>query len=90
MADAKRDDNNVPTLLGVLNTDGDTLVRVEADPTSHGLSVDDGTTGTDRGPTISPRDSNFVPVLMAVSDVDGVTPVVVYATTAGELLIDTT
>lgn len=88
MADAKRDQNNVPTLLCGLNTDGVTTVRVKVNPTNHGLKIDDNTTGTDHGPTNSPRDNNFVPALMAVSSVDGVTPVVVYADSSGNILID--
>lgn len=88
MADASRDQNTVPTLLAGLESDGVTLVKVEANPTNHGLKVDDDTTGSDFGPTNAPRDNNFVPALMAVSSADGVTPVVVYATSSGELLID--
>ncbi len=90
MADAKRDSNFIPTLLGGLNTDGTTLVRVKVNPANHGLKVVDDTTGTDHGPTAAPRDSNFVPAMMAVSSVDGVTPVVVYADSSGNLLIDST
>lgn len=89
MADAKRDQNNVPTLLGVLESDGETLVRVEVNVASNNsLSVRDDSTGTDYGPSISPRDNNYVPALLAVSSVDGVTPVVVYATADGKLLIN--
>lgn len=42
MADAKRDDNFVPTLLGVSSADDSTPVRVYADPTTHRLLVDIG------------------------------------------------
>lgn len=88
MADAKRDQNSVTTLLGTLDTDGETLVLVEADPTTHRLMASDGTTGSDNGPTDAPRDNNFVPALIAVSSADGVTPVVVYADSDGKLLVD--
>lgn len=88
MSDASRDANNVPTLLGGLDTDGTTLVRVVVDAPTHGLKISDGTTGVDHGPTDSPRDNNFVPALMAVSSADGVTPVVVYADVDGNLLVD--
>lgn len=89
MADAKRDQNNVPTILGVLESDGQTVVPIEVNVSSNNaLSVHDDTTGTDNGPSISPRDSNFVPALVAVSSVDGVTPVVVYATADGKILIN--
>lgn len=88
MANAQRDENNVPTLLAGLETDGVTLVRVCASPTAHTLCVSDASTGDDHGPVDAPRDENFVPALMAVSSADGVTPVVVYATSDGQLLID--
>ena len=39
---AKRDQNNVPTLLGVSSADGTTPVRVWADPDTHRLLVDLG------------------------------------------------
>jgi len=40
MADAKRDANFVPTLLGVSSADGTTPTLVYADPTTHRLLVD--------------------------------------------------
>lgn len=42
MAQAARDQNFVPTLLGVSNADGTTPVAVYADPTTHRLLVDTG------------------------------------------------
>lgn len=39
MANAKRDDNRIPTLLGVSNADGVTPVTLYADPTTHRLLV---------------------------------------------------
>lgn len=88
MSNASRDENNVPTIIAPLDSDGTTIVRVLADPTTHLLSVSDGTTGSDFGPEVDARDENSVPAFMAVSSVDGVTPVVVYANSSGELLID--
>ena len=88
MTNASRDENNVPTLLGVLNSDGQTTIRVQAN-SNHRLEVSDGTTGSDNGPVNAERDENSVPTLMAVSSVDGVTPVAVYADSSGHLLIDT-
>ncbi len=88
MADAYRDGNNVPTLIAGLNSNGTSLVRVLADPSTHALAVDDDTTGTDHGPVNDLRDNNYIPALMAVSSSDGVTPVVVYADSSGNLLID--
>lgn len=48
MADAYRDENFVPTLIAASNVDGQTPVRVYADPTTHRLLVDmaGGGTGT--------------------------------------------
>lgn len=40
MANASRDENSVPTLLGASSADGKTPVRVYADPTTHRLLVD--------------------------------------------------
>lgn len=88
MANASKDENGISTLLGALSSDGATIVPIIADPTTHSLGVDDGTTGTDFGPKNAPRDENNIPVLMAVSSADGVTPVVVYADSNGNLLID--
>lgn len=88
MENAATDENGVSTLLGVLESDGATTIRINADPTSHALGVDDNTTGSDLGPANAPRDQNFVPALLAVSSEDGETPVVVYATADGLLLID--
>lgn len=42
MANASRDGNFVPTLLGVSSADGTTPVRVWADPSTHRLLVDLG------------------------------------------------
>lgn len=88
MTNAKRDQNNVPVLIGALNTDGKTIVSVQVSPTNNGLKISDDTTGTDYGPTNAPRDNNYVPVLLGVSSVDGVTPVVIYADSSGNLLVD--
>jgi hypothetical protein len=91
MANAAKDQNLIPTILGTSNADGATPVRVKANPTSHGLDIDDDTTGSDLGPANAPRDGNFIPALIAVSSVDGVTPVVVYADPSnGKLLVKST
>lgn len=87
MANASRDENNVPTLLAALNTDGKTLVRVRVNASNHALKVSDGSSGSDNGPTNDLRDENSIPAFMAVSSVDGKTPVVVYADSSGNLLI---
>lgn len=90
MANASRDENGVPTLLGALESNGTTLVKIKAIESTHTLSVSDGSTGSDFGPTNAPRDENNVPALLAVSSADGVTPVVVYADSSGNLLVQST
>lgn len=87
---AKRDENNVPGILGVLNTDGATVMAVQANPVTHSLSVDNNTTGTDNGPDRALRDENFIPTLLAVSSADGETLVPLYVDANGKLLIDET
>lgn len=89
MANAARDNNNVPTLIAVSEDDGATLIRIKADPVIHVLSVEDAQTGSDLGPEgRALRDENFVTSLLAVSSSDGVTPVAIYATADGKLLVD--
>lgn len=91
MADAKRDNNLVNTLLVTSNADGSTPVRVKVDPTSHVLQIDDGTTGSDLSGDNATRDDNLVPVAMGVSSADGVTPVPIYGDPAtGKILVDST
>lgn len=86
MTNAKKDNNGIPTILGTLNTDGETPIAIKADPTTHELSISDNTSGTDYGDDIASRDDNMVPVLIAVSSADGVTPVAIYANANGELM----
>lgn len=89
MAQAKFDNNKIPTMLGTSNVDGSTPTIVTADPSTHVLDVDDDTTGSDLSGDIANRDQNGVVVFMAVSSVDGVTPVAVYADPAtGKLLVN--
>ena len=90
MSNAERDDNNVPSILGVLNTDGETVTRVKANPSTHALAVNNNTTGSDNGPDHALRDENFVPTLLAVSSADGATLIPLYVDSDGKLLIDET
>jgi len=75
-------------MSGVLNTDGVTPTLVKADPSTHILSVLDGTTGSDAGADSAYRDDNMVPVMIAVSETDGLTPTNLYVNSSGQLLID--
>jgi hypothetical protein len=90
MASASRDDNRVPVILGVLNTDGSTPTAINSIATFHSLSVSNGTSGSDAGGGSAQHDNNRVPTLIAVSNSDGVTPVAVYVTSGGALLIQDT
>jgi len=91
MANAVLDENRVPTVLLTSSTDGVTPVQLTANPTTHAVTVDDDTTGSDLSGDIASGDDNFVPVLMALSSADGVTPVAVYGDpVTGALLIDST
>lgn len=89
MTDARRDANFVPTLIAASSANGTSIIAIKADPVTHGLEVDDASTGTDHGPAYAVRDSNHVPVMLCVSADDGVTPVELYADPlTGNLLID--
>lgn len=87
MPNASRDENNIPTLLGVEDTDI-VPTPILADPVTHSLSVENSSTGTDNGRTNALKDENGVPSLLGVSRDDGVTPVPIYANDSGQLLID--
>lgn len=88
MAQAAKDNNNVSTIVGVLNTDGETPIRLKVDPTSHGINESDGTSGSDLGGNEIARDSNSVTVLAGVSESDGVTPVNIYFDSDGKWMVD--
>lgn len=87
---ASKDQNGISTLVGVLNSDGSTIIRVQADSSTHALAVSDGNTGSNMGPTNAKKDGNRVATLLAVSSSDGVTPVAVYTDSSGNLLIQST
>lgn len=90
MSQAKRDENRVTTLIAALNTDGVTPNLVYADPTTHAISADDNTTGSDFGVVNAPRDQNRVTVAMAISSSDGITPVELYSDSLFKLLMKST
>ena len=89
MANAKIDENRIPTILAVSSTDGSTLLNVGVNPVNKGLKVDDNTTGDDLSTNENDlRDENRKTGLMAVSAVDGVSLVELYADSEGKLLIN--
>lgn len=79
MTQAKRDQNNIPTILAVSETDGSTPVDIQAEASNHGVIVEDSTGGSDLTGNNALRDDNGEPTIMAVSEDDGVTPVPLYA-----------
>ncbi len=85
------DENSVPTLIAASNANGTDIVRIKVSDSTHGLIIDDNTTGSDNGNNQgnAMRDQNSRPVLIAVSSVDGFSPVEVYGDPAtGALLVD--
>ena len=90
MANSKRDDNRIETMIGTSSSDGLTPILIRTD-TSHNLLVSDGATGSDLSGNIASRDDNGIPVLMGVSSADGITPTAIYADPAtGKLLVKST
>jgi len=90
MTQAIKDQNSIPTLLAILNTDGETPTPPTANPTTHALGVSDGTTGSDLSGDIASRDENGTTTMIVVSEVDGITPVELYVNSSGKILIDST
>jgi hypothetical protein len=87
MANAKKDNNSVPVLIGLLNSDGTTPTLLKANAGKHNLRVQDLSTGSDLSGDDAVRDDNGYPVALAVSSADGVTPVPLYVDSNGKLLI---
>lgn len=88
MAEAKKDNNGVPTITGVLNTDGATPTRIKADASTHALEVADGTTGSDAGKDLAARDGNAIPVLLATDASNNI--ISLFVNSSGQLLIQST
>lgn len=84
---AGKDQNNVSTIIGLLNTDGVTIQPINADPSNHGLKINDNTTGTDQGSHIA-RDENFVPVAFVKSSAGDGALVPLYVDSSNMLLIN--
>ncbi len=91
MADAPRDDNQVPVACGV-DENGD-VQPLRVDPVTNRLEIDITNVAYDTAaptlPATVPRDSNNVPVSCAVTDDAGetVTPLLIDAT-SGLLWVD--
>lgn len=90
MSYAAIDANSNATITGLLNTNGTTITRIKATPTTHLLETNDGSTGSDHGGDHANFDDNQRTTLFAVSNVDGVTPVALYVDSSGKLLTQST
>jgi len=88
MAEAKIDNNRIPTIQGVLNTDGVTPTNVKIDPSTHALFASDGSSGSDLGNDSAYRDNNGNPTLIATDVNNNIIPL--YVNSSGHLMIQTT
>lgn len=91
MSDSLHDENGRSSIICASKDDGTTIVQITADPTTHGVSVDDNTTGDDNGNNNDNAmiDGNSVAVWFALSSAGDGSLVEVYADPAtGKLLID--
>lgn len=90
MTNALPDENNRPTMIATLNSNGSTITRVTANASNHGLKVDDNTTGSDNGNNngTANLDENSKPVMTALSSTGDGTLVEVYCDSSGKLLIN--
>lgn len=84
--DAAIDSNSKQTATARLNTDGVTVIRLQA--VSGQLSVNDGTTGSPVANEWAATDGNGRATMFAVSSADGKTLIALQATSGGALLID--
>ena len=90
MANAKFDQNNKPTILGLLQSDGVTPTLIKVNPSNNSLKVVNGTTGTASTRTNAGIDDNGIPTWCRVSSVDGKTLIPIAVDSSGNLLIQTT
>jgi hypothetical protein len=87
---AGRDENNRPTIIYASKNDGQVIVPAKANPVTHGLLVDDGTTGSDGNNNGNAMlDENGVAVWTALaSDGSGQIIELYGDPTTGALLVD--
>jgi len=91
MTNAKHDSNGRPTIICASSLDGVTIVPICAEPTGHGLCVNDASTGSDNGNNgdNAMLDENSVPVFTALSSADDGSIVEIYGDVSNnKLLID--
>lgn len=85
---AARDENDVPTLIGALSTNGTTVTRAQVTAATHRLKVEDSSSGSSFGPVNALHDDNMVPTLLGASRSNGTTPIAAYIDSQGRLLVD--
>lgn len=87
MANAGTDESRAKSMTALLGTDGFTIEALTGNPASHGLSVDDNTTGSNNGGTIERHDDNHVPTLYALSSAGDGARVPLYASVSGNTVM---
>lgn len=87
---AATDENGVKTLLGTLDSDGQTTIKIKVNPGALTLRMSNGTTGTASSRVSAPRDQNHHPALMGVSSADMKTPIPIATDINGNILVTTT
>lgn len=87
MSNSALDANSRGTMIARLDTDGKTILRLTADPTSGALSVDNSFVGAVTPKNYAGTDDNDRPTLFAVSENDRETPVALQCDSTGALLI---
>lgn len=90
MTNAAIDQNSVKTLIGTLQSDGQTIVRIKVNPSTGALKISDGTSGTASSRITASRDENGHTSLMGVSSADGVTPILIAVDSSGNILTKST
>lgn len=84
--EAPHDQNWVKAKLGVLCTDGITLIPIAIDPATGGLTTDTVSTIGFTPGSIDFRDQNYQPCWMAQNSVDG-TPIPIFVNASGAILV---
>lgn len=87
MANAIHDNNNVPVKMGVLCTDGITLIPIKISSVNGGFAIDSVSTIGFTPGSIDFRDANYRPCWMGVNSVDG-TPIPLFVNADGAVLVD--
>lgn len=81
------DGNSGQTITARLNTDGITIVRIQADSVTHRMKVDSVTSSTAPTDAWSATDDNGRTTMFVVSSLDSTQLVALQATASGALLI---